>query len=253
MKYIYILLIAIIAINYTHLFCQNTLMDDIQRYNDQLKAERMANSQALLPVLHKIDERNKNIKEYQANIDALGLTPDPNYDGSYAVDTAIEVAINKAKREQIISYLISRYGASRDILVTKSTIELESMEVKYIFRERKTYTVNIAMKYLDDIESIEKVKSSTSYSDLNRNAIKCYIEAANKGEEKAQYYLGDCYYSGIGVIQNYEEAYFWLLIASVSGNKDTVDLRDKIAIELTSQQKTSIQERASKWLIDKNK
>ena len=51
-------------------------------------------------------------------------------------------------------------------------------------------------------------------------AEKKYLEAANLGNASAQNDLGDCYYKGQGVAQNYEEAVKWYRKAAEQGNKD---------------------------------
>ena len=57
--------------------------------------------------------------------------------------------------------------------------------------------------------------------------------------------LGTLYLRGLGVTQNFEEAYFWLILGSTSGQKDFSAERDKVAALLTPQQVSAVQKRAA--------
>jgi hypothetical protein len=47
-----------------------------------------------------------------------------------------------------------------------------------------------------------------------------YRDAAERGDAKAQYFLGVLYANGHGVRWNYIEAYKWFLLAAERGNKN---------------------------------
>ena len=49
-------------------------------------------------------------------------------------------------------------------------------------------------------------------------AVECFRKAAEAGHAQAQYKLGDCYWHGIGVEENEEEAVKWYLMAANQGN-----------------------------------
>lgn len=51
----------------------------------------------------------------------------------------------------------------------------------------------------------------------NRTAVKWYKKAAEQGHKYAQEMLGEAYYSGMGVKQNYEEAFVWYKRAAEQG------------------------------------
>ena len=53
-----------------------------------------------------------------------------------------------------------------------------------------------------------------------QKAIECYQKAANLGLPIAQIKLGDCYYDGKGLIQNYEKAFEWYQLAANQGNPE---------------------------------
>jgi hypothetical protein len=83
-------------------------------------------------------------------------------------------------------------------------------------------------------------------------ATKWLRKAAEQGYSSAQYELGKIYYNGIGMTQNYEEAYFWLVLAAASASdaklsQDSAAVRDKIAGLLPPQQVSEIQKRAAEW------
>ena len=50
-------------------------------------------------------------------------------------------------------------------------------------------------------------------------AVYYYKLGAKKGNSSAQYYLGDCYYSGYGVIKNYKKAVYYYELAAKQGHK----------------------------------
>lgn len=50
-------------------------------------------------------------------------------------------------------------------------------------------------------------------------AVRYYRLAAQQGDADAQYNLGDCYYNGTGVTQDYEEAKKWFEKAAAQGNE----------------------------------
>ena len=62
-----------------------------------------------------------------------------------------------------------------------------------------------------------------------------------------QHNLGVMYFNGYGVPRNLEEAYFWLNLASVAGDKISADLRDEIARTLTPEALAAAQKRAKEW------
>lgn len=76
-----------------------------------------------------------------------------------------------------------------------------------------------------------------------------YRKAASQGNAEAQYRLGHLYYRGKGGLQqNYEEAYFWFILAARNDYKPFVVDRDSTASRhLTAEQAEAIQKRAEEW------
>jgi hypothetical protein len=92
--------------------------------------------------------------------------------------------------------------------------------------------------------------------DLAANAIeaaKWYRKAAEQGETRAKYYLAYCYARGLGVAQDWAEAYFWLCVAKQAdkqGDKLYLygeRLEDETLGKLTLEQKSAIEQRAREW------
>jgi hypothetical protein len=82
-----------------------------------------------------------------------------------------------------------------------------------------------------------------------------YRKAAEQGDANSQYSLGLMYEGGLGVPQDYAEAYFWLDLATsgkLDGIKpdDVVSVRDGAASYLTSTVLLQTQARARKWFED---
>ena len=70
----------------------------------------------------------------------------------------------------------------------------------------------------------------------HKQAVYWYKKAAGQGQADAQAFLGGMYYSGIGVPQNFIYAYSWLNLAAAKGNNMAIKLRDKILINMSSNQ-----------------
>ena len=75
-------------------------------------------------------------------------------------------------------------------------------------------------------------------------AMKWYRLAADQGYAEAQYNLGLMYGKGEGVPQDYVEAYAWLSVVA-TGYTDLVKVRDIAASELTPEQLSQAQQRAT--------
>lgn len=78
-------------------------------------------------------------------------------------------------------------------------------------------------------------------------------KAAEQGVPQALYYLGELYVTGSGVKRDAAEGYYLLSLANRCTPKQQAvvtlsEERDKIALELTSEQMQTQQERVSKWL-----
>jgi len=79
-------------------------------------------------------------------------------------------------------------------------------------------------------------------------SVKWYRKAAEQGYTDAQYEMGLSHVLGLGSLLDFEEAYFWLLLASASGNVDAVELRNEISNVLSMTQMERIRNRAKRWM-----
>ena len=52
---------------------------------------------------------------------------------------------------------------------------------------------------------------------LSERGFRSYLKSAEKGDPKAQYDLGNCYYDGRGVSQDYKKAFKWYLKSANGG------------------------------------
>jgi len=69
---------------------------------------------------------------------------------------------------------------------------------------------------------------------------------ADQGHAKAQTNLGFMYGKGHGVTQDYVQAYMWYILAA-QGEKDTGELRDGLAKQMTPAQIAEAQKLAREW------
>ena len=56
------------------------------------------------------------------------------------------------------------------------------------------------------------------------NAVKYFQQGAEQGDADAQFYLGVCYYFGLGVPQSYTEAVKWLKKAAKQGCPQAIEV-----------------------------
>lgn len=72
-----------------------------------------------------------------------------------------------------------------------------------------------------------------------------YVREAEQGYANAQFNLGMRYEEGQGVPQNYAEAYVWFSLAALSGYNDAIRSRDLLAKQLSPEDLSASQKRAS--------
>ena len=81
-----------------------------------------------------------------------------------------------------------------------------------------------------------------------RGAMSWCSRAAEQGDLHAQILLGQFYYRGLGVPQNFEQAYIWVGVAasrfSGAGRQEVLQLRDALAQLLNQEQLLRAQSRA---------
>ena len=78
-------------------------------------------------------------------------------------------------------------------------------------------------------------------------ALRWYGKAAEQGNVSALNGLGTLHLAGHGVPQNQVEAYKWFNLAAVSGEREYIDNRDKVAGKLSPAQLAEGQRLASEW------
>lgn len=80
---------------------------------------------------------------------------------------------------------------------------------------------------------------------------KWFHRAAEQGNPDAQYRLGLCFFKGEGVVRDAVEAYKWLLLAAISGDKAAGGEYSEMSKVMTVEQIAEAQARAKKWQLDK--
>ena len=77
-------------------------------------------------------------------------------------------------------------------------------------------------------------------------AMVLFQKAADQGNANAQFHLSNMYAFG-PVRRDYQQGYFWALLASASGAAPSVEIRDLIEKHLTPQQRAAAQADARNW------
>jgi hypothetical protein len=79
-------------------------------------------------------------------------------------------------------------------------------------------------------------------------AFRWFSRAANHGSLSAQAKLGFLYWGGRGVSKDVNQAYFWTVLASARGDKETKDLASVLTSGMTRSQAAAIEQQADLWL-----
>jgi len=79
-------------------------------------------------------------------------------------------------------------------------------------------------------------------------AVRWFTRAAEQGYVPAQAKLGSLYYSGRGVPQDMNRAYFWMVVARMSGDEASNTLCTLVRARLTRSQATAIEADAVRWV-----
>ena len=80
-----------------------------------------------------------------------------------------------------------------------------------------------------------------------KEAARWFTKAAEHGNIVAQSKLGSLYWSGRGVPQDFNKAYFWIVLARAGGDEASKALAPFIAARLTSAQAQAIKQEAEVW------
>ncbi|HEY6765757.1 MAG TPA: GAF domain-containing protein [Candidatus Sulfotelmatobacter sp.] len=80
-----------------------------------------------------------------------------------------------------------------------------------------------------------------------KEAARWFMKAAEHGNTAAQSKLGSLYWSGRGVPQDFNKAYFWTVLARAGGDDASKALAPFVAARLTGSQAQSIEQQAEVW------
>ena len=148
------------------------------------------------------EESSKKIEELNCQIEKL----------KQLIDTAQEQSVSD--NEQIANLAEQLRVAEKQKNDTKKLLaasELEAIENGgRVYIPVHEYDDNIELEPLDKVVIPHKAKRS----------IRALYERAKKGDAKAQYDLGESYYSGKKVKRDYDEALKWFYRAAKQGNSD---------------------------------
>ena len=73
------------------------------------------------------------------------------------------------------------------------------------------------------------------------------VAAAEQGQADAQFNLGLMYAEGQVVPRDYQQAYFWWLLAGTQGDKDAAKFRDLVERDFSPAQRAAAQADARNW------
>jgi hypothetical protein len=117
----------------------------------------------------------------------------------------------------------------------------------------------MAASELGDIYWDGKGNSDPSWTQTRQDyaeAAKWYLAAAGRGDSGAQFMIGEMYYDGLGVLQDFSQAYFWLNLAASDPVANRLgheyvniarEKRDKSASHLTAERLNRTQESLANW------
>jgi TPR repeat protein len=98
----------------------------------------------------------------------------------------------------------------------------------------------------DESEAAEWLRKAAEqkFTPALNESLKLARISAEKGDARCQFYLATACRSGVGVPQNYVEAYKWANLAAAQGLEPAAKFRDELAQELTASQLAEAQLRA---------
>lgn len=83
----------------------------------------------------------------------------------------------------------------------------------------------------------------------SKEAVKWYRLAADQGDADAQFSLGGAYYNGEGIQQDLAKAHMWINLAANNGKEGAVETRDTLAQLMTPEQLAQAQRMARDWRV----
>ena len=101
-------------------------------------------------------------------------------------------------------------SVKKEIDVEDNTQQINSKDATHFSRTRETNVTSDDKKIKNNISDTELYAQARTFSD--------YKALAEKGHVLSQRKLGDCYYKGEGVSQDYEEAVYWYTKAAEQGD-----------------------------------
>lgn len=90
----------------------------------------------------------------------------------------------------------------------------------------------------------EKFYYGTEYPQNYREATKYLKESALDNCGKAQFYLGNIYFKGLGTLTHFEEAYLWFSLAAANDVDGSAALRDLVRTKLSNRSLINAQKKA---------
>lgn len=105
------------------------------------------------------------------------------------------------------------------------------------------FPVNLSAVTESVFDRIDKAFRARDY----KTAIELMRPLTEKGDAKAQHFLGMMYYLGRGVPQDYVKAYKWLSLAGSKGYKMAQQTQTKLDGIMTPEQITEAKALAKKW------
>lgn len=105
--------------------------------------------------------------------------------------------------------------------------------------------------FFDAVEQLKQVLKEEMPPAKTPAEISALTEKAEQGCVDEQALLGFFYFTGNGVLQSFEDAYFWLTLASTvvsfNNSPELYEAMDEVASHLTPQKISDIQKRAAEW------
>ncbi len=107
-------------------------------------------------------------------------------------------------------------------------------------------TIQFAPAVSADYEQGLQAWDAESYHE----AVLLWTKAANEEDAEAMLAMGRAYHQGLGVLQDYVEAYKWFNLAASRGIVEAVSLRDTVASEMSAEERAEARKLAREWKPD---
>ena len=98
-------------------------------------------------------------------------------------------------------------------------------------------------------EALKWYSKAAKQGDVSaQEELKQYVKSAEQGDAYAHFNLGEMYFQGEHVLQDYKQAHMWYNLAAANGHEQARVNREELSKKMTSDQIAEAQKMAREWM-----